>query len=137
MRISDWSSDVCSSDLVRVIEWNPAGVYSDGCQHENSWTRDMHSFQFESLPTRVRFGSGIIAGLPAEAAHMGLSRLLLLSSPQQLELAERASSLLSAYAFPQFTPAPLPPPLALTYTSLPIFPTHPTSQLAFTSFLFT
>src|SRR3546814_8116299 len=91
MRISDWSSDVCSSDLVRVIEWNPAGVYSDGCQHENSWTRDMHSFQFESLPTRVRFGSGIIAGLPEEAAHMGLSRLLLLSTPQQVELAERAS----------------------------------------------
>src|SRR3546814_18272913 len=66
------------------------------CQHENSWTRDMHSFQFESLPTRVRFGSGIIAGLPEEAAHMGLSRLLLLSTPQQVELAERASALLGA-----------------------------------------
>src|SRR3546814_1320308 len=82
--------------IVRVFEWNPAGVYSDGCQHENSWTRDMHSFQFESLPTRVRFGSGIIAGLPEEAAHMGLSRLLLLSTPQQVELAERASALLGA-----------------------------------------
>src|SRR3546814_7817918 len=105
MRISDWSSDVCSSDLVRVIEWNPAGVYSDGCQHENSWTRDMHSFQFESLPTRVRFGSGIIAGLPEEAAHMGLSRLLLLSTPQQVELEERATALLGAEAVAQFNQA--------------------------------
>src|SRR3546814_20234852 len=91
--------------IVRVFEWNPAGVYSDGCQHENSWTRDMHSFQFESLPTRVRFGSGIIAGLPEEAAHMGLSRLLLLSTPQQVELAERASALLGAEAVAQFNQA--------------------------------
>src|SRR3546814_18946259 len=71
----------------------------------------MHSFQFESLPTRVRFGPGIIAGLPEEAAHMGLSRLLLLSTPQQVELAERASALLGAEAVAQFNQATMHTPV--------------------------
>src|SRR3546814_10229599 len=33
--------------IVRVIEWNPAGVYCDGCQQENRWTDDMHSLDLK------------------------------------------------------------------------------------------
>src|SRR3546814_10720606 len=90
MRICDWSSDVCSSDL----------------------------------PTLVRFGSGIIAGLPEEAAHMGLSRLLLLSTPQQVELAERASALLGAEAVAQFNQATMHTPVDVTDRAMEIVTTQ-------------
>src|SRR3546814_12053540 len=90
MRICDWSSDVCSSDL----------------------------------PTLVRFGSGIIAGLPEEAAHMGLSRLLLLSTPQQVELAERASALLGAEAVAQFNQATMHTPVDVTESPMELVTTQ-------------
>jgi maleylacetate reductase len=39
------------------------------------------TFTYEALPTRVRFGAGILAALPEEVAALGLSRVLVLCTP--------------------------------------------------------
>ena len=39
------------------------------------------AFQYQALPMRVRFGVGSIADLPAEVADLGLTRVLVLCSP--------------------------------------------------------
>src|SRR3546814_4753276 len=31
MRISDWSADVCSSDLMEFVQFHPTGIYGAGC----------------------------------------------------------------------------------------------------------
>src|SRR3546814_1421039 len=40
MRISDWSSDVCSSDLLRVGSWSLAELdsHGDGIREERAWS---------------------------------------------------------------------------------------------------
>jgi maleylacetate reductase len=60
------------------------------------------SFSYTALPMRVRFGAGSLAALPDEVAALGLSRLLVLCSPEQEDtgkrvvdaLGERAAGLL-------------------------------------------
>ncbi len=42
-------------------------------------------FVYEALPMRVRFGPGTLAHLPDEVAALGLSRVLVLCSPEQAE----------------------------------------------------
>ena len=39
------------------------------------------AFHYQALPMRVRFGVGSIADLPAEVADLGLTRVLVLCSP--------------------------------------------------------
>jgi maleylacetate reductase len=41
------------------------------------------SFAYTALPMRVRFGAGVLAQLPDEVAALGLSRVLVLCSPEQ------------------------------------------------------
>ncbi len=41
------------------------------------------SFAYTELPMRVRFGAGVLAQLPDEVAALGLSRVLVLCSPEQ------------------------------------------------------
>ncbi|WP_327000464.1 maleylacetate reductase [Dactylosporangium sp. NBC_01737] len=41
------------------------------------------AFVYSALPMRVRFGAGSLAGLPDEVAGLGLSRVLVLCSPEQ------------------------------------------------------
>src|SRR3546814_13460165 len=62
--------------------------------------------------------------LPEEAAHMGLSRLLLLSTPRQVELAERASALLGAEAVAQFNQATMHTPVDVTESAMEIVTTQ-------------
>ncbi|MGW0875594.1 maleylacetate reductase [Streptomyces sp. NPDC002740] len=52
------------------------------------------TFTYEALPMRVVFGAGSLAQLPQETARLGLRRLLVLSTPGQRALAERAAGLL-------------------------------------------
>src|SRR3546814_5205798 len=40
MRISDWSSDVCSSDLDHLIHAQPEGAHGDAGQHAQKQGRD-------------------------------------------------------------------------------------------------
>jgi maleylacetate reductase len=42
-----------------------------------------HSFIYQSLPMRVRFGAGSLAALPDEVAVLGLTHVLVLCSPEQ------------------------------------------------------
>jgi maleylacetate reductase len=41
------------------------------------------TFAYTALPMRVRFGAGVLSRLPDEAAGLGLSRMLVLCSPEQ------------------------------------------------------
>lgn len=47
----------------------------------------MKSFAFDAYPGRVVFGAGAINHLPREVERLGASRALVLSTPQQAELA--------------------------------------------------
>src|SRR3546814_647 len=55
---------------------------------------------------------------------LGLSRLLLLSTPQQVELAERASALLGAEAVAQFNQATMHTPVDVTESAMEIVTTQ-------------
>jgi maleylacetate reductase len=54
----------------------------------------MSSFIYDALPMRVVFGSGSLAHVADEVDRLGLKRVLVLSTPQQRELADRVSGLL-------------------------------------------
>lgn len=43
------------------------------------------SFTYQALPMRVVFGAGVLAALPDEVAALGLSRVLVLCSPEQAD----------------------------------------------------
>ncbi len=49
-------------------------------------------FHYQSLPMRVTFGAGLLSTLAEELGQLGLSRVLVLSTPEQQELAERVSA---------------------------------------------
>lgn len=51
-------------------------------------------FSYQALPMRVVFGAGALASIADEVRHLGLSRVLVLSTPFQRDLAERVSVLL-------------------------------------------
>ncbi|MFG2016129.1 maleylacetate reductase [Actinomadura geliboluensis] len=55
---------------------------------------DALRFTYRPLPVRVVFGAGALAGLPAEAAALGLSRVLVLATPGRRADAERAAAAL-------------------------------------------
>lgn len=54
----------------------------------------MRAFTYDALPVRVVFGAGTLAQLPDEVARLGLSRILVLSTPGQNALGRRAADLL-------------------------------------------
>jgi maleylacetate reductase len=51
-------------------------------------------FTYEALPMRVVFGPGSLAGLPDEVAALGLTRVLVLCSPEQEETGQRVAAAL-------------------------------------------
>lgn len=58
----------------------------------------MHEFTYSSHPQRVVFGAGSLARLASELDALGVRRALLLCTPGQRRLAERAADLLGARA---------------------------------------
>lgn len=78
----------------------------------------MDRFQFESAGLRVRFGTGSIAHLPEEIARLGAGRVLLLTTPQQTALADRAQDLLGPIAVARFTGATMHTPVEVTEAAL-------------------
>src|SRR5688572_7519362 len=58
----------------------------------------MQIFVYDQLPYRVIFAPGAFEKLPAEVARLGLSKVLVLSTPEQVTLAEQAVHLLGARA---------------------------------------
>jgi maleylacetate reductase len=54
----------------------------------------MQPFVYQGTPSRVVFGSGVLATLPEEVTRLGARRALILSTPEQRELAERVQGIL-------------------------------------------
>ena len=55
-------------------------------------------FTYEALPMRVVFGPGSLAGLPDEVAALGLTRVLVLCSPEQEDTGEQVAAALGEKA---------------------------------------
>jgi maleylacetate reductase len=58
----------------------------------------MQGFVYQSAPSRVVFGAGVLAQLPDEVVRLGAQRALVLSTPEQRRLGERVASLLGERA---------------------------------------
>ena len=71
-------------------------------------------FSYNGTSSRVIFGSGTLSTLRAEAAAMGLGRVLVLSTPHQVDLAERASAILGDLAVGIFSGARMHTPVSVT-----------------------
>lgn len=63
------------------------------------------SFVYDALPMRVAFGAGKLAALPEEVERLGWKRVLVLSTPEQRDLAERVAALLGDRAVGVFDQA--------------------------------
>ncbi|MCA0318834.1 MAG: maleylacetate reductase [Proteobacteria bacterium] len=80
----------------------------------------MRDFTFQALPTRVILGSGTIERLPDEIRRMGLSRVLVLSTPQQAGEAERLAASFGPLAAGTFSGATMHTPVAVTEAALAV-----------------
>lgn len=78
----------------------------------------MTPFRYQGLPTRVLFGSGTFSALAETCAAIGLERLLLLTTPQQIALGEQAQALLGSRAAGLFTGATMHTPVDVTECAL-------------------
>jgi maleylacetate reductase len=58
----------------------------------------IHPFTYRALPMRVVFGAGALARLPDEVASLGLSRVLVLCSPEQERVGEAVAAALGERA---------------------------------------
>ncbi len=74
----------------------------------------MTPFTYDALPARVVFGSSTLQQLPAELARLGCRRALILSTPEQRNTAEMASTLLGAASVGIFAAAAMHTPVAVT-----------------------
>lgn len=71
----------------------------------------MKPFVYQAAPARVVFGPGTLARLPDEVERLGARRVLVLSTPGQRPLAERAAALLGARAAGCFSGAAMHVPV--------------------------
>jgi alcohol dehydrogenase class IV len=71
----------------------------------------MKPFVYQAAPTRVIFGPGTLARLPEEVARLGARHVLVLSTPGQRALAERAAALLGERAAGLFSEAAMHVPV--------------------------
>ena len=78
----------------------------------------MESFVYSGLPTRVVFGYGVLAKLPAEAERIGLERALVLSTPQQAQQAEGIAEMLGARSAGVYAGAAMHTPVSVTEDAL-------------------
>jgi maleylacetate reductase len=75
-------------------------------------------FIYQGLPARVVFGRGTITRLSEEVERLGLTRVLVLSTPEQVVLAERARELLGVRAAGTFPGATMHTPVEVTERAL-------------------
>jgi maleylacetate reductase len=75
-------------------------------------------FIYQGLPARVVFGRGTITKLSEEVERLGLTRVLVLSTPEQVVLAERARELLGVRAAGVFSGATMHTPVEVTERAL-------------------
>ena len=80
----------------------------------------MLSFVHQALPTRVIFGAGSLARLPDELRRLGLSRALVLSTPQQAGSAQALANALGGLAAGSFTGAVMHTPVEVTEAAMAV-----------------
>ena len=78
----------------------------------------MESFEYNSNPGRIIFGSGTLHRLPAEIARLNLKSPLLLSGPQQVNQAEVLRNILDGKVAGVFTKAAMHTPSHITDQAL-------------------
>ena len=74
----------------------------------------MRSFLYQGLPAHVIFGSGTLSQLPAEVERLGLTRALVLSTPQQVGQAEAIAATLGARSAGVYANATMHTPVEVT-----------------------
>jgi maleylacetate reductase len=74
----------------------------------------MQAFTYTGLPSRIVFGSGTLAQLPAEIDRLGLKRVLVLATPQQKGDSEKTAASLSGRAAGVFSEATMHTPVSIT-----------------------
>ncbi|HKR91770.1 maleylacetate reductase [Novosphingobium sp.] len=77
-------------------------------------------FTYQTSAYRVLFGSGILQELEAEIARLGVARAMVLSTPQQTDLCDTASTLLESRYAARFTEAAMHTPVAVTERALAV-----------------
>jgi alcohol dehydrogenase class IV len=80
----------------------------------------MRTFVYTANPARVIFGSGTIASLGDEAARLKAQRVLVLSTPEQRELAEQIAAYLGKRAAGTFTGATMHTPVQVTQEAMTV-----------------
>ena len=74
----------------------------------------MDPFVYSALPMRVRFGAGTLAELPGEIEALGLRRVLVLATPQQVDEAETLAGRIGPRAAGVFGGARMHTPVEVT-----------------------
>jgi maleylacetate reductase len=74
----------------------------------------MKNFIYQASPTRVLFGAGTLGQLPAELARLGISRALILATPNQERQAADAATMLGVRAAGIFAQAEMHTPVDVT-----------------------
>jgi maleylacetate reductase len=80
----------------------------------------MRNFIYQALPAHVTFGSGTVAALADALAAVGGKRALLLSTPQQAEMATRATSAAAGLIVGLFDGATMHTPTEVTEKALAV-----------------
>ncbi|WP_312222768.1 maleylacetate reductase [Rhizobium rhizoryzae] len=80
----------------------------------------MRTFVYTANPARVIFGSGTIASLGDEAARLNAQRVLVLSTPEQKELAEHIAANLGERAAGTFAGATMHTPVQVTQEAMTV-----------------
>ena len=73
----------------------------------------MREFTFSMLPWNVVFGAGTLASLPDRLDNLGLSRAIILSTPEQATQTQQVAALLGGRAVGMFTEARMHVPIAV------------------------
>ena len=77
-------------------------------------------FTYQTSAYRALFGPGILQELEAETARLGITRAMVLSTPQQTDLCDTASGLLGNRYAARFTEAAMHTPVGVTAQALEI-----------------
>lgn len=84
----------------------------------------MEAFTYTGAPARVVFGSGTIGQVRDEVAALGITRALVLATPQQVEQAERTKAALGDLGAAVFADAAMHTPVAVTDRALEVVKSH-------------
>lgn len=80
----------------------------------------VNRFVYEALPTRVVFGVGTLQEAPAEAQALGMSRALVLSTPEQTGMAEEVARLLGDRTAGLYARATMHTPVTVTEDAMKV-----------------